>query len=140
VIIEKLHYLTSSDFALSKFPEEEKELYQAAKAFLLSDEEKAEVIATKLFYKTTNDEIKDTAVSLKSGGAGGYRDEACLIIPEIEINIGEGITRLENLSLITDNEKSKSGFFITPGILGIDVARRNILTVDYFNRYVSIRK
>jgi len=32
VIIKKLHYFTSSDFALLKFSEEEKELYQAAKA------------------------------------------------------------------------------------------------------------
>jgi predicted aspartyl protease len=77
--------------------------------------------------------------STKSGGAGGYKEEASIVIPEIEIDFGEGSVLLNNINLVTDNEKSKSGFFITPGILGIDIAQRNTFTLDYFNRHISVQ-
>jgi len=77
--------------------------------------------------------------TIKTGAAGGYRENDSFIIPELEINIGERSVNLINLNLLTENEHSKSGFFITPGVLGIDIARRNVLTVDYFNRHLSVR-
>jgi predicted aspartyl protease len=77
---------------------------------------------------------------VKSGAAGGYKEETCFIIPKLEITVNGENVLLQNLNLLTDNEKSKSGFFITCGILGIDIAKQNILTVDYFNRHLSVRK
>jgi len=93
---------------------------------------------TMLGKSMTDNFIGMEQSTITSGAAGGYKDEACLIIPEIEIGIGDGVVLLENHSLITDSEKSKSGFFITPGILGIDIAQRKVLTLDYLNHHISI--
>ena len=93
-----------------------------------------------MFGKSMVENISEMKqATVKTGAAGGYREDTCHKIPELEIGIGERTVRLENLSLLTDREHSSIGFFITPGILGIDIARRNILTIDYFNRHLSIQ-
>ena len=76
--------------------------------------------------------------TITSGAAGGSREEDCLIIPKMEINIGNGSVLLTNTKILKDMENTKSGFFVTPGILGIDIAQRSTLIIDYFNRYISV--
>jgi len=61
--IKKLRYLSCDDLITAKCSEEERNLYHAAKAFLSSDEERAEDIAKKLFHSAAGEEVKDTAVS-----------------------------------------------------------------------------
>ena len=94
---------------------------------------------TTMFGKVMKDNFENLEQSsVTSGAASGYKDNNSLVIPELNIGIGEGKVLLKNLNLLTDDEKSKSGFFITPGILGMDIARHNILTIDYFNRHISV--
>jgi len=76
--------------------------------------------------------------SIKVGAAGGYNDFDTFIIPDIKIKVGEGTAHLKKLYLLTDSEKSKSGFFITPGIIGMDIAQQGVLTLNYFNRHICI--
>jgi len=81
--------------------------------------------------------IKQT--SIKSGGAGGYREEEAFIIPKIELSFDETEIYMENISVSVEHECSKSGIFITPGILGIDIAKGRTLTIDYHNRHLAIK-
>ena len=64
MFLEDLRYLASVDFSTANCSDEEKALYNAANAFLLSDEKQAEYIANKVFNTTINEEYKNIAVSL----------------------------------------------------------------------------
>jgi predicted aspartyl protease len=94
---------------------------------------------TTRFGKSMSVEFPDTSKSTQQiSGAGGSMEDSVCIVPKVNIAIDGGVVSLKDVSISENNECSKSGFFITPGILGIDIAKESVLTLDYFNRHISI--
>jgi hypothetical protein len=77
--------------------------------------------------------------TMETLAAGSERKERVHVIPEVHFSVGEGAVKLSKVDLAVDNECTKSKFFITPGIIGSDIAMNSIMTIDWFNRHFSIK-
>jgi len=77
--------------------------------------------------------------NITTSGAGSSREERVYVIPRVSLSIGDGAVQLENVNMLADYESCASKFFITPGVLGFDIAKDKTMTIDWFNRHLSVR-
>jgi hypothetical protein len=92
------------------------------------------------FGSIMKDYFKDfKQATVKTEGAGSFIEENTYIIPEVDIFLENALIKLEDLNLTLEDYCNKSQFYITPGILGNDIINGKALTIDFYNRLLSIQ-
>lgn len=91
-----------------------------------------------VFRKSMAPELKNLEKStIEVYSAGGNIKEEGFIIPELDLYINRQYIRIKNAS-VREQLHNNTNNFILPGVIGSDIAKNKIITIDFPNRVFSI--